>query len=137
MGENIDAADVLAIHDQLFRYSKLTDDGNFAELSQLLADADLFAQGNLIASKNPAFILERFSAAPRPEGSGRRHVTTNIIFEPDGAGGAAVTSYYVYTETLAGGQPRIVQCGTYEDKFRKDGGAWRFTERRILTDGAP
>jgi 3-phenylpropionate/cinnamic acid dioxygenase small subunit len=136
MSEGLDAADVLAIHDLLFRYCKHSDDGNFAEFAELLADADLFAQGKLVASKDPAFIRERFSATPRPEGCGRRHVTTNIIVEADGAGGASVTSYFVYTETLAGGQPRILQCGVYDDKFGKRDGAWRFIERRIAIDGA-
>jgi hypothetical protein len=39
-------------------------------------------------------------------------------------------------ETPSGGQPRILACGVYRDRFAKVAGVWRFTERRIYGDGA-
>ena len=63
-----------------------------------------------------------------------RHVTSNVIIEPDGEEAARAQSYILVhqaTDTLAL-QPII--GGRYYDRFVKVNAAWRFSERRMEMD---
>jgi len=135
MDEKLSVEDILAIQELIARYAYHADEGEHEAVSQLLACADLYAQGVLIASKDAALLKQKFSAHPRPEGVGRRHVTTNIIIDRLGSDTAAATSCFIWTEAAPGSPPRMLQCGVYRDRFQKLEGAWRFTERRAITDG--
>jgi hypothetical protein len=135
MSDRFGVEDTLAIQELIARYALYADEGDHEAVGRLLAHTDLYAQGRLIASSDPALITQRFAATPRPEGVGRRHVTTNVIVTRLGPDLAAATSYFVWTESAPAAPPRMLQCGIYRDRFERVGGEWRFRERRAETDG--
>jgi hypothetical protein len=137
VAEKLTTEDVLAIHEQIARYALYADEGDIEAVGDLMADTDLYAQGVLIVSKDAALIKKKFAATVRPEGAGRRHITTNIIVDALGPDLAAATSYFAWTEVIPGQKPHLLQCGVYRDKFKKTAVGWRFIERRAFSDGVP
>jgi hypothetical protein len=137
MVEKLSVQDVLDIQDLVARYAYYTDERDFDALADLLAHADFYAQGTLVASKDAARIRHIFAAFPRAEAVQRRHITTNVIVQSSGPDTAAASSCFIWTEVTAGEAPRILQCGVYRDRFENVGGAWRFVERRAISDGLP
>ena len=135
MAEKLSIGDVLEIQELIALYAYYADDGDTEAFSQLFAHADLWVQGTLMASKDAALLKKRFSRTPRVEGGGRRHVTTNVIVKRLGPGLAAASSCFAWIETGPAQAPRILQCGVYNDRFEKVDGAWRFSERRAVSDG--
>ena len=137
MAEKLSIGDVLEIQELIALYAYYADAGDAEGFSQLLAHADLWVQGALLVSKNAARLKKQFAATPRVEGGGRRHVTTNIIVKRQGPGLASSTACFAWIESGPGKPPRILQCGVYSDRFEQVDGAWRFTERRAVSDGLP
>lgn len=134
MASSLDITDILAIHERIARYSLLADQGDAIGMGDLLAHAEFSMNGRVIVSRDREAVVATFSN-PRSGGPGRRHVTTNIIVEATGPDSASSTCYFLYTQTLAGAEPRLLQTGMYEDRFSKVDGSWRFVERRIVSDG--
>jgi hypothetical protein len=135
MADKLTTGDILAIHDQIARYALYADEGDFPAVGALLSDADFYAQGVLIVSKDAALMTRRFAESPRPAGAARRHFTTNIVLDAVGEDGATATSYYIWMETLPDEASRMLQCGVYRDTFKKFESGWRFIERRAEGDG--
>jgi hypothetical protein len=69
-----------------------------------------------------------------PEGRGK-HITANSLVDVDGDGATARTDYLFVRPTAAGLIP--VATGRYHDELVRDGGRWRFRQRRITLLGPP
>ncbi|MEV7977057.1 nuclear transport factor 2 family protein [Streptomyces sp. NPDC086519] len=86
------------------------DDGDFAGLGLLLADATFVGSGT-----------------PRTQ-----HVTSNIAIEVEEQTGTAVArSYVTVLQALPDLPLKPVAAGRYRDRFERRGGQWRFIERHV------
>ena len=60
-----------------------------------------------------------------------KHVTVNTQIDVDGTTATGVSDFLFLDKE---NKPSTV--GRYEDRFRKEGDAWKFTQRRILFAGS-
>jgi 3-phenylpropionate/cinnamic acid dioxygenase small subunit len=102
-----------AIENLIAAYAELVDDGDFAGLGALLADATFIGGG-----------------APRT-----RHITSNIAIEVDErAGTAASRAYFTALQALPSLTLQPIASGRYHDRFERRDGQWRFAERQVRVD---
>jgi hypothetical protein len=125
-----------AIENLIATYAFLVDDGEFAKLGDLLAEADFSLNGGPVIRGRDA--IERFAHGTlRTYGDGTprtRHVTTNIIIETDEEAGTAVSrSYYTVFQSLPDFPLQAIASGRYQDRFQHRSGQWRFAERIART----
>jgi SnoaL-like domain len=132
------ADDYFAIQNLIYRYCDCIDRADFKGIAQLFAHAAIHVPALPEPVRGVAAIETMYAQFTRvyPEtGTPRtRHVTSNVIIEPDGEHAARAQSYILVhqaTETLAL-QPII--GGRYYDRFARVDGSWRFSERRMEMD---
>jgi 3-phenylpropionate/cinnamic acid dioxygenase small subunit len=133
----MDALDYFAIQNLIHRYADLLDRGKVDEVGALFDHADVFMPDEpepwSRAGQNKMAEIFRLWTRFYPEADGRprtRHVTTNLIIEPDGPNRAKTQSYVIVFQSVENFPIQPIIGGTYNDKFEKVDGAWRFTERR-------
>jgi hypothetical protein len=131
-----DAAPSRIIENLIATYAFLVDDGEFAELGGLLADADFSLNGGPAAHGRDA--VERLAhetLQTYEDGTPRtRHVTTNIIIEVDERAGTATSrSYFTVFQSLPGFPLQPIASGRYQDRFQQRDGRWRFIQRLVTT----
>jgi 3-phenylpropionate/cinnamic acid dioxygenase small subunit len=125
-----------AIENLIATYAFLVDDGEFAKLGDLLADADFSLNGGPVI-RGPGAI-EKFAHDTLriyEDGTPRtRHVTTNIIIATDEeAGTAGSRSYYTVFQSLPDFPLQAIASGRYQDRFQRRDGQWRFAGRIVST----
>jgi ketosteroid isomerase-like protein len=132
------ADDYCAIQNLIYRYCDRIDRGDFPGIAQLFAHAELYVPALPAPVRGVeaiAALYARFTRVYPDTGTPKtRHVTSNVIIEPDGEDAARAQSYVLVhqaTETLPL-QPII--GGRYYDRFARVGGVWRFSERRMEID---
>jgi 3-phenylpropionate/cinnamic acid dioxygenase small subunit len=125
-----------AIENLIASYAFLVDDGDFAGLGALLADAEFTLNGGATAAGAAAVqrlardTLQLYDGSPRT-----RHVTTNVIIDADeGAGTATSRSYFTVFQSLPDFPLQAVASGRYRDRFERREGRWRFAGRAVSTD---
>ncbi|MFD9793471.1 nuclear transport factor 2 family protein [Streptomyces sp. NPDC059070] len=122
-----------AVENLIGRYAELVDDGDFAGLGDLLADATFTGSGAPVRGR--AAIAEMFqdTVILYADGTPRtQHVTTNIVIDVDEQAGTAVSrSYVTVLQALPGLPLQPIAGGRYHDRFERRDGEWRFTERRV------
>jgi len=138
------ALDYFAIQNLIYRYADLLDRGSLDEAGALFDHADFHLVGMdgplSRAGENrmtPVF-REWMSALPSIGGKpNTRHVTTNLIIAPDGPGRAKTRAYVIVfgSNDALPAQPML--GGSYNDRFEKVAGAWRFAERRLQPFSSP
>ncbi len=133
----MDALDYFAIQNLVYRYADLLDRGKIDEVGALFDHADVYmpdeAEPWSRAGQNRMAEIFRQWTRFYPEADGRprtRHVTTNLIIEPDGPGRAKTQSYVIVFQSTDTMTLQPIIGGTYYDRFEKVDGNWRFTERR-------
>ncbi|MEV5375864.1 nuclear transport factor 2 family protein [Streptomyces nondiastaticus] len=122
-----------AIENLIARYAELVDDGDFAGLGSLLADAVFIGSGGPVRGSDAIEKMFRDSLLVYADGTPRtQHVTTNVAIEVDEQAGVAVARSYV---TVFQALPELplqpVAAGRYRDRFERCDGQWRFAERRV------
>jgi 3-phenylpropionate/cinnamic acid dioxygenase small subunit len=125
-----------SIENLIATYAFLVDDGEFAALGELLAEADFTLNGGPAVSGREAIErLARETLQTYDDGTPRtRHVTTNIIIEVDEREGTATArSYFTVFQSLPGFPLQAIASGRYRDRFQNRGGRWRFTQRSVTT----
>jgi 3-phenylpropionate/cinnamic acid dioxygenase small subunit len=124
------------IENLIATYAFLVDDGDFTALGELLDDAEFSLNGGP-AIRGQAAVEEfaRDTLQTYADGTPRtRHVTTNIIIEPGGEAGTAVSrSYFTVFQELPGFPLQAIASGRYHDRFRQQDGRWRFAHRSVTT----
>src|ERR1700754_2966878 len=135
---SMDALDYFAIKNLIHRYADLLDRGKIDEVGALFDHADVYMPGepepwSRAGQNKMAEIFRRWTRF-FAEADGRprtRHVTTNLIIEEDGPNRAKTQSYVIVFQSVGEDFPiQPIIGGTYNDKFEKVDGKWRFTERR-------
>jgi hypothetical protein len=76
-------------------------------------------------------ILDYFNTC-RPIAAGNRHLTCNIIVEPEGVRAAKATAYRLLHTAAC--PPRLLASGVIEDRLVSVDGEWRFAQRTFLMD---
>ncbi|MFE4355577.1 nuclear transport factor 2 family protein [Kitasatospora sp. NPDC057518] len=123
-----------AIENLIARYAELVDDGDFAGLGALLADAVFVGSGAPVRGGEAIEAMFRETVIIHADGTPRtQHVTTNVAVEVDEPAGTAVArSYVTVLQALPGLPLQAIAGGRYHDRFaRGEDGRWRFAERRV------
>ena len=125
-----------AIENLIAAYAFLVDDGEFAGLGDLLAEAEFSLNGGPpVRDRDAIEKLALDTLRVYDDGTPRtRHVTTNIIIEVDEeAGTASSRSYFTVFQALPGFALQAIASGRYRDHFGRQDGTWRFTRRSVTT----
>jgi hypothetical protein len=134
----MDADDYMEIQNLVYRYCDRIDRADFDGLGRLFAEADVYfpADGSCFR-RDPAGLAALYRSWVRihEDGTPRtRHVTSNLIIEPDGPDRARTQSYILVYQDAPGCPLQPIVGGRYYDRFAKTGGAWHFAERRMEID---
>jgi 3-phenylpropionate/cinnamic acid dioxygenase small subunit len=127
---------VRAIENLIARYAELVDDGDFAGVGLLLADATFTGGSGSVSGRRAIEKLLADNVIVYDDGTPRtKHVTTNIVVEVDEQADTAVSrSYFTALQALPDLALQPIVSGRYHDRFERRGGRWRFVERRVRTD---
>lgn len=121
----------------IYLYPYYLDDGRFAEMGELFADADVYVGSELVARHDAAAVAGLWAryVLIHPNGTPRtHHIATNLLIEEDGQGQAKAYSYILVVQHADGFPLQPITAGDYLDRFANTGGSWRFTERRVGND---
>ncbi|MEV8563150.1 nuclear transport factor 2 family protein [Streptomyces sp. NPDC051917] len=122
-----------AVENLIARYAELVDDGDFAGLGMLLADATFTSSGDPVSGREAIEKMFRDTLIVYADGTPRtQHVVTNVAIEVDEQAGTAVSrSYVTVLQALPDLPLQPVAGGRYHDRFERRDGQWRFVERRV------
>ncbi|MET8809084.1 nuclear transport factor 2 family protein [Streptomyces sp. NPDC004546] len=122
-----------AVENLIARYAELVDDGDFAGLGMLLADATFTGSGDPVSGREAIEKMFRDTLIVYADGTPRtQHVVTNVAIEVDEQAGTAVSrSYVTVLQALPDLPLQPVAGGRYHDRFERRDGQWRFVERRV------
>ena len=125
-----------AIENLIAKYAELVDDGDFAGVGALLADATFTGSAGSVTGGEAIEKMLRESLIVYDDGTPRtKHVTTNLAIEVDEEAGTAVSrSYFTALQALPDMALQPIVSGRYHDRFERRDGQWRFVERRVRTD---
>ena len=125
-----------AIENLIATYAELVDDGDFAGVGILLADATFTGGVGSVSGRDAIEKMLRDSLIVYDDGTPRtKHVITNVAIEVDEEAGTAVSrSYFTALQALPDLALQPIVSGRYKDRFERSGGQWRFVERRVETD---
>ena len=125
-----------AIENLIATYAELVDDGDFAGVGTLLADATFTGGAGSVSGADAIEKMLRDSLIVYDDGTPRtKHVTTNVAIEVDEEAGTAVSrAYFTALQALPDLALQPIVSGRYDDRFERRDGQWRFVERRVRTD---
>jgi 3-phenylpropionate/cinnamic acid dioxygenase small subunit len=125
-----------AIERLIATYAELVDDGDFAAVGRLLADATFTGGGGAVSGGDAIEKMLRDNVIVYDDGTPRtKHLTTNLAIEVDEEAGTAVSrAYFTALQALPGQPLQLIVSGRYHDRFDRRDGHWRFVERRVRTD---
>jgi 3-phenylpropionate/cinnamic acid dioxygenase small subunit len=125
-----------AIESLIATYAELVDDGDFAGVGVLLADATFMGGAGSVSGREAIEQMLRDNVIVYDDGTPRtKHVTTNLAIEVDEEAGTAVSrSYFTALQALPDMALQPIVSGRYHDRFARRDGQWRFVERHVLTD---
>src|ERR1700679_272960 len=124
------------IENLIASYAFVVAAGEFAELGELLAEADFSLNGGrAVHGRDAVERLAHETLQTYDDGTPRtRHVTTNLIIEVDEQAGTATSrSYFTVFQSLPGFPLQAIASGRSHDRFQRHDGCWRFAERRVTT----
>ncbi|MFH8381568.1 nuclear transport factor 2 family protein [Kitasatospora sp. NPDC018058] len=122
-----------AIENLIARYAELVDDGDFAGLGDLLADATFTGSAEPVSGREAIERMFRETLIVYADGTPRtQHVVTNVAIEVDERAGTAVSrSYVTVLQALPELPLQVIAGGRYHDRFERRDGRWRFVKRRV------
>ena len=125
-----------AIENLIATYAELVDDGDFAGVGALLADATITGAAGSVSGRDAIETMLRDNLIVYDDGTPRtKHVTTNVAIEVDEEAGTAVSrAYFTALQALPDLALQPIVSGRYHDRFERRDGRWRFVERRVRTD---
>ena len=131
------ARDVIAA--LVYAYAERIDGGDFEGVADLLAEAEVTAEGTDRRWRGRDEVLRLYESGTRRHADGTprtKHVTTNLVVEVDEVSGTATArSYYTVLQAVPGElalQPIV--AGRYRDRFERVRGSWRFAGRHLVVD---
>ena len=125
-----------AIERLIATYAELVDDGDFAAVGRLLADATFTGGAGAVGGGDAIEKMLRDNVIVYDDDTPRtKHITTNLAIEVDEEAGTAVSrAYFTVLQALPGLALQPIVSGRYNDRFERHRGQWRFVERRVGTD---
>jgi 3-phenylpropionate/cinnamic acid dioxygenase small subunit len=125
-----------AIENLIATYAELVDDGDFAGVGTLLADATFTGGAGSLSGRDAIEKMLRDNLIVYDDGTPRtKHLTTNVAIEVDEEAGTAVArSYFTALQALRDLALQPIVSGRYHDRFERRHEQWRFVERRVRTD---
>jgi ketosteroid isomerase-like protein len=125
-----------AIEGLIATYAELVDDGDFAAVARLLADATFTDGAGVVSGGDAIEKMLRDIVIVYDDGTPRtKHVTTNIAIEVDEDAGTAVSrAYFTALQALPDLALQPIVSGRYHDRFERRDGQRQFVERRVRTD---
>ena len=131
--------DTCAIKNLVYQYADHIDRGELDAVASLFADGRILASSGdgevdeVVGSEAIAAMYHGFTRLYEDNGTPHtQHVTTNVIVDLDADGpGAGARSYAVVFQAVDDFPLQPIIGVRYYDRFRKHGGEWRFSERRI------
>jgi len=125
-----------AVEDLIVTYAELVDEGDFAGLGVLLADASFIGSGAPVSGSGAIEKMFQDMLIVYEDGTPRtKHVISNVIIEVDEEAGTADARCYVTVlQAVPGLALQPVAAGRYRDRFERRDGRWLFTERRVRID---
>jgi ketosteroid isomerase-like protein len=129
-----------AVAELIYRYAELIDEGDFAGVGDLLADAVVTFEGNDREYRGADTIRRLYEHSTRryPDGTPKsKHVMTNVIVTggEGGEGTAASRSYYTVFQAVPGElalQPII--AGRYRHRYQRVDDQWHITGFHVIVD---
>ena len=114
-------------------YGMLNDAGDFQAMAEMFTDDGVFArpsQGDVLI-RGQAAILQAYTSRP-PRFT--RHMITSVVVTVEDEDNARAHSYLsLHTGQPGEGLPRpaepVYLIGDFKDRFVRQGGAWKFSER--------
>lgn len=132
------ADDYFQIQNLIHRYCDRIDRADFDGLGQLFAEADVYLPAtDQWFRRDAAGLTAMYRSWVRLHADGTprtRHVTTNLIIEPDGPEAARTQTYIMVYQDAPGCPLQPIVGGRYADRFAKSDGTWHFAERRMEID---
>lgn len=125
-----------AIERLIAGYAALVDDGDFAAVGRLLADATFTGGAGSLTGGDAIAEMLRENVILYDDGTPRtKHITTNLAIDIDEESGTATSrSYFTALQALPDLALQPIVSGRYHDRFERRDGQWRFVERRVRTD---
>src|SRR5262245_22724415 len=124
------------IENLIARYAACVDDGDFAAVGALLADAVFVGSGAPLRGQAAIEGMLRDTVITYDDGTPRtKHVTTNVIIDlaPDSVH-ATARSYFTVLQALPDLALQPIAAGRYHDQFAWRDQRWCFTARRVQVD---
>jgi 3-phenylpropionate/cinnamic acid dioxygenase small subunit len=132
------ADDYFAIQNLIYRYCDCIDRGDLDGIGAIFAHAAIYVPAlpePLRGADRIAGMYREFTRIYPDSGTPKtRHVTSNVIIEPDGESAARSQSYVLVHQATPELALQPIIGGRYFDRFEKVGGSWRFSERRMEMD---
>jgi 3-phenylpropionate/cinnamic acid dioxygenase small subunit len=125
-----------AIERLIATYAELVDDGDFAAVGRLLADATFTGGAGAVIGGDAIAKMLRDIVIVYDDGTPRtKHVTTNLAIDVDEQAGTALSrAYFTALQALPDLALQPIVSGRYYDRFERRDGQWHFVERRVRTD---
>ncbi|MFH9355110.1 nuclear transport factor 2 family protein [Kitasatospora sp. NPDC017646] len=122
-----------AVENLIARYAELVDEGDFAAVGELFADAVFTGSGGPVRGREAVERMLRETLIIYGDGTPRtQHVVSNVAVEVDERAGTAVArSYVTVLQTLPELPLQVIAAGRYRDRFGRVDGRWHFVEREV------
>ena len=126
------------IENLLYRYAERIDQGDFAAVADLFAQAEITTQGITGETRGRDAIQNLYETTTRRYEDGTpktKHVVSNAIVEVDDSGNAAsCRSCFTVLQQTPVLPLQIIITGRYEDRFERVDGVWRFASRHMVLE---
>ena len=128
-------SDQLSIHNLIYKYARLVDDGNFDGVGELFSAGKLvflddMNETEVSGSENITSLYESTTRRYEDGTPKTHHATSNIELEITGDI-AFATSYFTVFQQLPDFPLQVIIAGYYRDEFSKQDTVWSFTRRSI------
>ena len=124
--------DILAIQKLIADYNFAVDAGDGDAFVQLFVEDGSLDSGFNV-TKGSADLRE-FAAAVPTMVPGGRHIATNLSIDGDGDNATARMYLQMFTTNGGSAETKLIISGRYDDTLRREGGRWRFVDRKMQPD---
>lgn len=134
----MNTADYISIQNLLHRYCDCLDRGDMEGVGDLFSHAIVYLPAvDKPFNKDAAGLTNSYKKYVRiyADGTPRtRHISSNLIIEPDGLDHAKAQSYVMVFQATDNFSLQPLIAARYQDTFERVDGIWRFEKRVMETD---
>lgn len=126
------------IENLLYRYAERIDQGDFAGVAEIFADAEITVAGTDAVTRGRDAVEKLYASTTRLYEDGTpktKHVVTNAIIEVDEAAGSGRSrSCFTVLQQTPSLPLQVIITGRYHDEFELVDGVWRFARRHMILE---